>query len=156
MQTRTRVPVSCPQVLVWVVVNGQKYHMANENLTLDMEKLRAAVGPVEQAKALGVPTDDCSRLFEMYAAIVSALMERCKNEPNPEGYGSDLPPLLTRIREPLGAENPTFTLSDGECFSLYKILFYFKALYFRELPLGSQSHFRISSLCVCARVPFVL
>jgi len=26
----------------------------------------------------------------------------------------------------------------------------------RELPLGSQSHFRISSLCVCARVPFVL
>jgi len=29
-------------------------------------------------------------------------------------------------------------------------------MYSRELPLGSQSHFRISSLCVCARVPFVL
>jgi len=29
-------------------------------------------------------------------------------------------------------------------------------IYSRELPLGSQSHSRISSLCVCARVPFVL
>jgi len=29
-------------------------------------------------------------------------------------------------------------------------------VYSRELPLGSQSHSRISSLCVCARVPFVL
>jgi len=28
-------------------------------------------------------------------------------------------------------------------------------IYSRELPLGSQSHSRISSLCVCARVPFV-
>ena len=29
-------------------------------------------------------------------------------------------------------------------------------MYTRELPFGSQSHFRISSLCVCARVPFVI
>ena len=28
-------------------------------------------------------------------------------------------------------------------------------IYPRELPLGSQSHSRISSSCVCARVPFV-
>jgi len=28
-------------------------------------------------------------------------------------------------------------------------------IYSRELPLGSQSHSRISSLCVCARVTFV-
>jgi len=27
---------------------------------------------------------------------------------------------------------------------------------FDDLFLGAQSHFRISSLCVCARVPFVL
>ena len=29
-------------------------------------------------------------------------------------------------------------------------------IYSKELPLGFQSHFRISSLCVCARAPFVL
>jgi len=28
-------------------------------------------------------------------------------------------------------------------------------IYSRELPLGSHRHSRISSLCVCARVPFV-
>jgi len=28
-------------------------------------------------------------------------------------------------------------------------------IYSRELPFGSQSHSRISFLCVCARVPFV-
>ena len=28
-------------------------------------------------------------------------------------------------------------------------------IYSRELPLGSQRHSRISSLCVCARAPFV-
>jgi len=107
------IPVSCAQVLVWVIVGGQKYHMVNEKLTLDVAKLRAAVGPAEQADALGVPADDCLRLFEMYTAIVIALTERCYSQPNPAGYGADLTPLLTRIKEPLGADNPPSGMGIG-------------------------------------------
>jgi len=94
-----------------VVKGGQKYHLANKALTLDLGKLQAAVGPVEQAEALGIPTNDCLRLFEMYASIVSALMERCNTEPNPAGHGSDLPPVLQRILE---IAEPTDTAADAE------------------------------------------
>jgi len=48
----------------------------------------------------------------------------------------------------------TLRVEYAEGRNKYGILFIFSLL--RELLLGSQSHVRISSLCVCACVPFVL
>jgi hypothetical protein len=62
-----------------------------------MDRIRAAVGPVEQAQALGIPENDALRLFEMYAATVTGLMEKCTAAPDPAGYGSDLPPILQQL-----------------------------------------------------------
>ena len=68
-----------------------------------------------------------------------------------------------RAKEAQRRRSPTLSQSAKDIrrvdLSIYLSIYTYISIYVeysRELLLGSQSHFWISSLCVCARVPFVL